>query len=256
MSRYLNPSKLSLLALAWLYCTTDSPNSNFEELTPASLHSILRFIVSHILPGTAENEARWEALRLSDFERILKDCPSSCWPGKSGWDIFLEKLWQDFQCLDDLYRFFKIFPYDVFEPTRAEQTRKENDPELRDRPDLLAYPITRSSPLGVFVRRACLEFTRLQFDDTIKLWESFISYRAPTEAAWRRKHPEARDTSHSTSLLQQFGQKNDHPLNQKAYGHLEESTNGEVFASIDDVERLLEYQIEQLQSASTHLYFK
>lgn len=251
MSRYLTPSKVSLLALAWLYCNTDSSDSTSDELSPASLHSILQFIISHILPGTAESNPRWAALKLSDFEHVLTHCPRTHWPGLSGWDLFLEKLWRDFQCLDDLYNFFKVFPFEVFEETWAEQTRRENDPELRDRPEPLSCLLTRSSPLGTFIRRACTEFTRLQFEDTLKLWESFISYRASTRAAWQRKHPEPRHATHSTLILKQFGQYDDHPLNQKVYGHLQGSATDEGFASIDDVERVLEYQIEHLQSAST-----
>ncbi|KAI9689182.1 MAG: anaphase promoting complex subunit 5 [Bathelium mastoideum] len=165
-----------------------------------------------------------------------------------GWQVFLEKLWQDFQCLDDLYAFFKFLPHEVFQPTEEEHMQTHLDPEFRTRPHVSPLArITRTSPLGVFVRRACLEFARLQFDDTIKLWEDFVQYRAPSEAAWRIKKPKTEPARQSGSPVPHVPTHQDHPLYQKAYGHLQNQTVSEGIASIEDIERLLEYQLEQLQ---------
>ncbi|KAL9068373.1 MAG: hypothetical protein Q9157_006524 [Trypethelium eluteriae] len=238
MSRYLTPSKVSVLALIWLYSTSWSPRAEYNGFELVSYYDILSFVISLIVPGASPTAPGWAALQLSDFERILRAGRRASWPGQNAWDVFLQKIWQDFTCLDDLHSFFKILPFDVFAPTAEERIQKELDHELNKRPKIRENPISRrNSPVGLFVRRACLEFTRLQFDDTIKLWESFVSYRAPTEAAVRKRHPELMSLNRADPLM----------LHSSLDGYLSHQTNVQEGASNEDVERLLEYQIEQLQ---------
>ena len=248
MSRFLTPSKVSLLALIWLYSTSGTPEAGFAEISLHSNRDVLSFVISHILPGASKTDAGWRALQLSDFENVLKDVRSGTWPPTTGWNIFLEKIWTHFRCLDDLYSFFKFLPSDVFEPTEEEEAHFRLDHEFDNRPVMRGVPLTRTSPLGVFVRRASLEFTRLQFDGTIKLWEDFIRYRASTQAAWFSTPPNRRRSTRSISLAQPFEFSEDDPAGKKAYGHLHGSMTSAETASVEDVERLLEYQIEQLQS--------
>ncbi|KAL9082481.1 MAG: hypothetical protein Q9165_008884 [Trypethelium subeluteriae] len=238
MSRYLTPSKVSVLALIWLYSTGGSPSGEFNEFELPANYDVLSFVISLIVPGASPTGPGWAALQLSDFEKVLRPRKTTSWPGETSWDIFLQKIWQDFTCLDDLYSFFKTLPFDVFVPTPEERIQKEIDHELNKRPKIRHIPISRrNSPVGLFVRRACLEFTRLQFDDTVKLWDSFVSYRAPTEAALRKRHPELMNLNRSDPLMLHFS----------LDGHRPNQTNVQAGASNEDVERLLEYQIEQLQ---------
>ena len=255
MSRYLTPSKVSLLALAWLYSTASNSNSGFEEFALPSNPRILSFIMSHILSGASAIVPGGIAPQLSDFEKVLKKTGGGLWPGKSGWDIFLEKLWKDFQCLDDLYNFFRFLPHDVFEPSTGEDMQIRIDNELGRRPSRRDLVIARVSPLGVFIRRACLEFTRLQFDDIVKLWETFKRYRASTEAAWRRRNPTTQSPRLSDSLIDSGRKIESDLLYEKAYGHLQDPTTAEAASSIEDVERLLDYQIERLQSTLRSLRY-
>ena len=49
-------------------------------------------------------------------------------------------------------------------------------------------PLSKTSVLGCFVRRAALEHTRMAFTDSIMLWKSFILYREPTLLLWKKRN--------------------------------------------------------------------
>ncbi|KAI9701702.1 MAG: anaphase promoting complex subunit 5 [Bogoriella megaspora] len=256
MSRYLTPSKLGLLALVWLYSTSGSGNSGFEEFGRSANVPIVSFIISNVLPkplrSARENPSKSTAhkptLELSDFEKVLKECTTGGLPGRTCWDIFLEKIWRDFSCLDDLHNFFKFLLYDVFEPTEEEQIERLNDRAFIDRAPIKGVRFARISPLGLFVRRAHLEFTRLQFDDAVRLWDSFVRYREPSRAAWRKRSQNGHLASdHFDIAIQQLSLAADDRLTNKVYGHLGGSSKVEDVMSTDEVERFLEHQVEQLQ---------
>jgi anaphase-promoting complex subunit 5 len=80
--------------------------------------------------------------------------------------------------------------------TREEQQKDaENGTPAVDR-----MLLSRTSPLGTFVRRAQLEFIRLQLNDTMVLWKSFITYREPTLPMWKKRNAAACKTSFDVNL--------------------------------------------------------
>lgn len=107
---------------------------------------------------------------------------------------------------------------------------------------------SRSSPLGAFVRRSQLEFTRLQFHDAVALWRHFVEYRMSTYKAWAKRNPADAHTAVDVNLAE-LGIDLSSPLGRVVYGDLEgEMGEEEGFVSTRDVERLLEFQVGEMQS--------
>ena len=97
------------------------------------------------------------------------------------------------------------------------------------------------------MRRAQLEFTRLQFHDGVNLWKGFIAYRAPTLPQWKRRNPTAGSTTFDANLQEEhldFGDR----LTDVVYWEPERKLEDEASVSTEDVEALLEYQVDQIQS--------
>jgi anaphase-promoting complex subunit 5 len=256
MSRYLTPSKVSLLALIWLYSTAESEHSGYEQFSQEATIPILSFIIENVLPkrSPGANDPKTGAsknhitLRLNDFEHVLSKHASGSMPGQNCWDIFLKKMWRDFKSFDDLFVFFKTLELDIFELKEEERARIAADARILDRPVIQGCTFTPTSVLGAYVRRAILEFTRLQIDDTIKLWESFVRYRAPTENAWRKRNPNKQNENHFDAVIEGLGLDDNHPLTRKLYKNYHTPLKEEELVSTEDIERSLEYQVEQLQS--------
>lgn len=170
-------------------------------------------------------------------------------PGRRLWDQFLGKLW-DLNSLDALHKFFGQSGH-LLAPSKQEKERlaelgvsEEEDSGIRLWPN---------SPLGTFVRRMRLEFFRLQFSDFAELWKSFVRYRQPTAHYLKRKTPGFGRLSFDNVLLlgeqEDWGYGSTMELASVAYGDMltgDESSTLPV--STDDVENLLEFQIEQMQS--------
>lgn len=236
-SRYLTAQKVCLLVLLKLYCESAIPTS--------ATIPILSFIVAHATPSTPS----WRARRPSDqsdgsftihaFEDVLQ-LHASIMPGRTLLDIFLKKLWEvnSFDALHDLFGSLNELLANEGEDVEPHQ------PTCRAQ-----IPLSKVSPLGAFVRRAKLEFTRLQFDDAMKLWSAVIAYRAPT-AQWTQRIAglAAAGVDVNTSKMEL------HPgdgLFEVAYGRLGEE-NVDENISTDDLERLLEFQLDRLQSKTNY----
>ena len=240
MSRYLTPSKVALLCLISIYTEGVVPNSS-------AIH-VLSFLVSCLFPiedGSLSNTSKkWEedaTVSITDLEEALSAHESSI-PGRSMWDLFLKKVWSLDSC-DALEVFFANIS-GMLAKTREEQIR-DGDNGLA--PETGSMRLSRNSPLGTFVRRAQLEFTRLQFHDSVKLWKGFVKYRLPTYRLWARRNPSHEQASIDINLLELSLDSNSH-LAQVAYGNIEDDAEYERNVSTKDVERLLEFQIGELQS--------
>ncbi|PKY07760.1 anaphase-promoting complex protein [Aspergillus campestris IBT 28561] len=240
MSRYLTPSKVALLCLISIYTEGVVPNS-------AAIH-VLSFLVSCLTPldpgEPGFSSGKWtkqSSVSIADLEEGLSHRPSSI-PGRSVWDLFLRKAWSLDSC-DALEVFFTEIS-DMLVKTRDEQMR-DRDQGLA--PETGGMRLSRCSPLGAFVRRAQLEFTRLQFHDSVKLWKGFVKYRLPTYWMWARRNPSEDHAPVDINLLA-LSLETDSPLAQVAYGTIDESdSEDETYVSTKDVERLLEFQIGELQ---------
>lgn len=270
MSRYLTPAKIGLLVLIELY--TES------VVAAESTVPILSFIISHLLPSClpkpqntlseAEDseDIRSFIISISDFRTLLVAHPAvGGLPGRTLWDLFLKKLWE-IDSLDQLHVFFDKRSQ-LLAKTKEEL---QNDGLSGTPPDPpTKIRLSRTSPFGAFGRKAQLEFERLKFHDALNLWKSFISYRQVTLPAWRKRNTSAGEWSFDvvldhggeasdglTALDNEMGNKlwDDGEMETFAsitYGNVLDNENvDEGLISTDDIEKLLEFQIEQMQSKS------
>lgn len=236
MARYLSPSKVALLALVAIYTEGVVPNS--------ATIPILSFLVTHLLN---EDSTRTEAsgnesahvVPISEFEKSLSKVQSA-FPGRTIWDLFLKKIWM-LDCSDALDTFITNIKSVLV------RTKEEADREGEEESDPNRMRLSRTSPLGAFVRRAHLEYTRLQIHDAIKLWENFIAYRLPTQQVWEKRNPSEVRNAIDVNLTA-LNLDSSSKLAQVVYRNLGEQDYDEGGFSTFDVERLLEFQVSEMQS--------
>lgn len=252
MARYLTPASIGLLCLVELYTDGFVPiNSTIP---------ILSFIVSHLLPsslpkpqnnlpGSAPRETSLNfIITIKDFERLLHGHTSAAGlPGRSLWDAFLRKLW-DINSLDALHTFFD---------RRSHLLAKTKEDEKRDEAMGIPLPgdkvilLSRTSPIGAFVRRAQLEFARLKFHDALDLWKSFTRFRQGSLEAWKKRNLGAGPWSFDAVLneaVDEWDETAKDTFMDVGYDGGFEKKNDEGLVSTNDIEKLLEFQIEQMQS--------
>lgn len=155
-------------------------------------------------------------------------------PGRTLLDLFLKHMWEinSFDALHSLFDGIR----DLVEAPPAESQEGEA-------PD--GIYLSKTSPLGVFVRRAHLEFTRLQFDDSIKLWSSFVKYRAPT-AQWTKRLAGLASSGVDT-VVAEMGLRPGDAVYEVAYGRLHDDEEDKEGSSLDDLDRIMEFQLDRLQ---------
>ena len=232
MSRYLTPSKVTLLILVNLYCESVVPSTATIPL--------LSFIASYLVPGLEVDENGEHARirtpskifpSISDFKETLSSL-ASIKPGRSLWQLLLERLW----FLNSFHSLHELF--DGLENLLLQKNDK-NEEKSSGR-----IALSRTSPLGIFVRRANLEFIRLQLHDAFRLWSAFIAFREETTAEFSK-----RSSGHVAidDNIESMGCGPEDALVKIAYGHLEDESVKDDFTSTDDVEKIIEFQLEHLQ---------
>ena len=239
MSRYLTPTKIGLLALISLYVESGVPS--------AAIIPVLSFLVFHVLPANSAAShdksslhSRHVTLAIEELQRATIGHVSGI-PGRTVWDLLLDKLWK-LNSFDALHVFFYTLP-SLLQKTPEEQ--QDADHRIDSTSSRLC--LSRGSPLGLFVRRTQLEFTRLQFHDSVMLWRSFVVYRAPTLPQWKKRNQAAGHISFDVNLKEQhidFGDRRADVV----YDVLGHGVEHDASISTEDVEKLLEYQIDQMQS--------
>ena len=165
-------------------------------------------------------------------------------PGRSIWDLLLNKLWK-INSLDAFHAFFGTLDA-MLQKIPGEKADFPED-DIDQNPNRLLF--SRVSPLGAFVRRAQIEFTRLQFHDAVSIWKGFIAYRAPTFTQWKKRNPSAGPLSFDINL-QNEGQDIDGRMTRLTYGDHDDTTGKSMLVSTVDVEKLLDYQVERMQRES------
>lgn len=240
MSRYLTPSKIGLLALVSLYTESVVPS--------AATIPVLSFLVSHVLPvssvasqNSSSLRPRQVTLAIEDFQEATISHVSGR-PGRTIWDLLLDKMWK-INSLDALHIFFDTLSSLLQELPDEQQQHAEDGHESKSN----RMRLSRASPMGSFVRRAQLEFTRLQFHDGVMLWRKFVAYRAPTLPQWKKRNQAADPISFDANLQHENLELGDQ-LTDVVYGELAHGAGHDVSISTEDVEKLLEYQIDQMQS--------
>ena len=154
--------------------------------------------------------------------------------GRTIFDLLLKRLWE-LNSFDALHSFFTDIQSLVVDPNdgSGEHVREPGE----------RCSMSKNSILGCFIRRASLEYTRLQFNDAVSLWRSFVVFREPTLAIWKKRNPGAGAMSFDVNL-DGLGLRD--LIVQKAYGDAKD--NKSFMVSTDDVERLLEFQVDIMQS--------
>lgn len=243
MARYLTPSKIALLVLTTLYTAEKVPTS--ESV------AVLDFIISHIIPHGRSTRSHSEptfdhVLPISAFDKVLSPL-ASLMPGRSLYDEFLKRIWW-LMCSNTLDEFIESLP-SMLRKSR-EQIIKER--EMGVPAEEQTAKVIRTSPLGAFIRRCHLEYTRLQFQDAMILWQQFVAYRAPSRPQWEKKNPSARHSPLDSNLTS-LGIEASHPLAQIIYGDVLASMETTQAYSAHDVEKLLEFQVSEMQSLGSRL---
>jgi anaphase-promoting complex subunit 5 len=248
MTRFLTPSKVGLLALIELY--TDA------TVSTSSTIPVLSFIINQILPSTFNQQPKGPnpadslpfILDLKAFETLLSAHPSaSGLPGRTLWDHFLKKLW-DIDSLDELHVFFSRRT-NLLAKTK-EALKKDADLGIPP-PSGEVIMLSHTSPFGSFVRRAKVEFERLRFSDALALWTAFTNWRKESEAYWSRRNGGLGRWAGDKALAEgeeEWGENATEMLELIAYGGLSLEDTEAGCVSSDDIEKLLEFQVEQMQS--------
>lgn len=242
MSRYLTAQKISLLVLVKLYCESVLPSS--------ATIPILSFVLSHT---NSRTQSVWRrrtfrkdldpSFPIEAFEDVLQGQPSNM-PGRTLLDVFLKKMWE-INSFDAMHEMFDTIGNLLVKG-------QDDDNELQGLEDPDRILLSKNSPLGTFIRRMRVEFTRLRFDDVTKLWSSFIAYRAST-AQWNRRIAEVASSSGIDFNATMMGLGPGDELFDIAYGDLTEvHTSGEMI-SVDDFDRLLDFQLDKLQRKCKYL---
>lgn len=248
MSRFLMPSDIGLLVLVELYTEGAVPG---DGIIP-----ILSFLASHtgtdINKGLPGPHGLWQKAQddidlvrsIKTFESLLLPFSAAVGlPGRRLWDLFLSKLWA-IDSLDALHEFFD---------SRSSLLATKEDIEHMVDPEQGAQtsrvPLLPISPLALFVRRAQLEFNRLQFSDTSNLWKELIVYRQSTASAWMRRNPSSSPVRFDKVLdiCEQDWGAGAASIETIAYGDLSSSCPP---VSAHFLDRLIEFQVAQMQSKS------
>ncbi|KAI3398622.1 hypothetical protein diail_8970 [Diaporthe ilicicola] len=245
MSRFLMPSDIGLLVLVELYTEGAVPG---DGIIP-----VLSYLASHT--GTDVNkdppspQGQWQkaqgdidlASSIKTFEALLLPFSAAVGlPGRRLWDIFLSKLWA-IDSLDALHEFFdRRFSL----MATKEDIQHMIDPEQGAQSSRV--PLLPNTPLALFVRRACLEFNRLQFSDASTLWKDLIVYRQATASAWMRRNPSSSPVRFDKVLdiCEEDWGTGAASIESIAYGDLSSSR---LPVSAHFLDRLIEFQVAQMQ---------
>jgi anaphase-promoting complex subunit 5 len=243
MPRYLTPSKVGLLALTILYVQDEVPTSKSV--------AVLDFLTTYVVPNGRSSPSRSateydSTLSLSAFEKHLAGL-ASVMPGRSVYDAFLRRLWS-IDCSYALESFFEVLP-SLLRKSR-EQIIYEREQGIKTEEQ--TAKIIRTSLLGAFIRRCYLEYTRLQFEDSVELWQQLITYRASSRIQYERKNPPTKRNL-LDSNLSSFGIDASHHMVQIMYGKQLDQGDISPAYSAHDTDRLLEFQVSEMQSLGSRL---
>ncbi|KPI43564.1 Anaphase-promoting complex subunit 5 [Cyphellophora attinorum] len=226
MARYLTPSKVGLLVLVVLYASEEVPTS--ESI------AVLDFIITYISPK-ARSAKRGSDDNLHDHARAVdvRSIPEAS--------------------LGDRLRTFARRSYGGATNIAAQiESQIVHEREVGIAAEEQTARIIRTSPLGAFIRRCHLEYTRMQFQDATALWQQLIVYRAQSRQQYERRNPPSQ--SHPLdSNLTAFGIDASHDLVRIMYGQTLSSTGKAELYSLYDVKALLEFQVSEMQSSGSRM---
>lgn len=216
MPRYLTAPRLTLLVLTIAY--------QERNVSTQSSLAVLDFLAHHINnTQDHDQEAVSERLRLSSEDISFFASRLSQWttpyPGRSVYDLLLHGLWA-LNGIDSLRALI-----------------------FQDMTDA-GWP-TLSSPLGHFIRRCGVEWTRLQFADQQALYNEFVAYRAPSYEHWAKKNPDSVPDLQRAIQSSAIPGLSDEPL--------PETTKEHRLNATIDTDMLLSFAIHHLQRLGTRI---
>jgi anaphase-promoting complex subunit 5 len=163
MARYLTPTKICTLIVVESYLQNrENPDSDAK---------LLDLITQQLHPAANRQNNDGPAEDASAFAASLVSVPSN-FPGRTHYDDFVHAAWTTAD-LDQLHHLFD----------RLSGILTPEDPEDRK--------VTPASPIGHFIRRCNVEWTRLRFADSLALLNAYNAYIRSTWDSWARTQPEA-----------------------------------------------------------------
>jgi anaphase-promoting complex subunit 5 len=150
--------------LVELYAESKFPN---KAVLP-----VISFVIKHLV---RPKDTSTFILSLDQIKTITVEEPSTV-IGRTIFDLLLTELWS-INSFDSLHTFFSDVQLFLDSPEKEDppDTHKNNKKRF----------INPTSILGCFIRRACLEFVRLQFNEANLLWRAFVQFREPTLSLWK-----------------------------------------------------------------------
>jgi len=227
MARYLTPRRIALLAVIALYLDGHAADS-------ARL-SILNFVASHIHSPAGHRQHQTDELLsnlvndIAGLSKPLRHLASDV-PGRSVHDVFLGYLF-GLTSLDSLQDFFETFCGRLCPPSPTTGPA--------------SITLSHGSPLGQYIRRCHVEFTRLQFADLQALWGAFVVYRAPSWDYWAQKNPGKASELMNQSATSDNRRSDAFPL--------QNGSSMRVNVSADDADTLLAFSVNHLQKLGTRI---
>lgn len=222
MPRYLTPERVCLLLLIKFY------HHERQNNQPHCL-DLLDFISSNVLNNDLEPQDLKKSLSITSLACTLGQWPSDL-PGLTTYHAFLQPLWQLVSGVDTLHEWISDIRYCGVP-----------DQPVQPAPDLM----TPASPLGQFIRRCHVEFTRLQFRDSEALWQAFAAYREPSREDWASRFPHEAERESEEVVTNGIGVQQLHIRSSAAQEH--------ASASAVDTDTLLTNAIHQLQKLGTRV---
>ncbi|KAI5301793.1 anaphase promoting complex subunit 5 [Ascosphaera pollenicola] len=243
MSRYMTPSKIGLLCLVKIYAE--------DKISKAAVVPLLSLIMENLLPLESTSHASplkadATANTLTEqAERLLRHASTSH-SNQTVYELFLSEIW-GLQCLDSLEEF--VDNMSLYVHRTREELIYERDHHI---PPERTRRLGRNFPLGAFIRKAQLEYSKLQFQEAAELWRGFMKFRMTTLQSMTSRQRKILSEFIDTDLLC-VGPDLAKKLVNVAYGDLGDPQDNENILNGIDFERLFEFQVSQMQSNGSRL---
>ncbi|KAG8534245.1 uncharacterized protein KY384_001089 [Bacidia gigantensis] len=236
---YLTSAKISLLALICVYT---------EAVVPAEATiPILSFLLSQVLlRTTTEVESADDGDSNTCIPGIIvlqreTIAQASGIPGRTIWDLLLNRLWE-IDSLDALHVYFENLSFLLKDESEKVEYGHGLDPVAH------RMRLAKTSPLGMYVRKNRLEFSRLHFHDSLKLWQAFVAYRLPSFSQWKKRNPNSRYSGFDINL-DNAQAASDTRLTPHTFVYLNGVDGSICEYSTEDMAKLVEFQINKIQSS-------
>jgi hypothetical protein len=285
--RYLTPPRLAVLLLVEIYLSSppflhpdhddDAGRSRCAE--PSASPELLSFLVKALMSmsqmqiGTGCTElALPEYLTASNAGVLEKELEGIKVRVRGGgvrsdvWHVFLRRLWA-IEGVDHLFTLFETeLPSFVRPPPGQQREQEQEEQDAGDGSDAAAageaigmtrmtaarkLKVGRTSPMAMFIRKSCLQFSRLTFAELESLWAAFQRFRAGTGPEYRALHGHSERLGPQQGAGAEAGEEGG--TEGPGTGSPTRARPGMNFTAQDDTDALLTAAIQHLQKLGTRL---